>query len=382
MNIETPTSAMTDQDIRAAIGKAMVTHPGLCANGIYRMPLGRRRAYGEPLPDQFPEWQQQLATALDEVRQALTYLDECKPHKTFACSSYGLKHRAENLFLYGKWWDPEHRYPLPVTHRGYWTRHYVSNGSMICACIIRGIPLQMYDDGPNCDLALQEPKPCRRPHCPHWLPAETAKQICETCRAGVQPDPEAAPKLVQVPAVAPTTIPPRHMTVGVMDCEAINDILNHRHWGAMQWEGNRTLVLRPNAVLPTFPLAVGMRVDLWPWVLAQGLGLNVRAVNPVLQKAWDERDRVYMGLAAEPGEFCDQVDGWVADLVDPNIPRSAWSWGWAGYGSSMRNPRGNWTTSRVALPIVNTHSNQDPADLPEGWGPDWAFGLRHERGEP
>ena len=56
----------------------------------------------------FPESRRQLAAALDAVRQALTYLDECKSLSTFNlnCDSYGLKHRAENLHLPNSRWAP------------------------------------------------------------------------------------------------------------------------------------------------------------------------------------------------------------------------------------------------------------------------------------
>ena len=377
MNIAPP-AAMTDRDLQAAIKNAMADHPGLCHNGLYRMPLGNRRAYGAPRAAQFSEWRRELGERLEEVRQALTYLDECKSARTFTCDSYGLKHRAENLHLTETYWSPVRQYSLPVSHGGYWPQRFVSNGAMIAACLIRSFRFRLIDAGPNCELALQEPKPCRRPRCSRWLPAGTRAQICRPCREGVEPDPQAESSLDPQPGALPTPIQPRHKAVGVMDCEAINAILNHRHWGAMQLEGNRSLVLRPNAVLPAFPLPTGMQVAVWPWVLAKGLGINVRFVTSVLRKAWDEHDRVYMGLAGELSEFCEQVDGWVATLVDPNIPRPAWSWVWS--SGSMRDPRGNWSTSRSAFPIINTHPNQSPADLPEGWGPDWAFGLRHERG--
>ena len=99
---------------------------------------GQSQGVRDPLADQFPEWRRELGERLGEVRQALTYLDECKSARTFTRDSYGLKHRAENLHLIG----------------GYWPRHHVSNGSMIAACLIRGIRFRLIDAGPNCELAL------------------------------------------------------------------------------------------------------------------------------------------------------------------------------------------------------------------------------------
>ena len=360
MNIETPTTDMTDQDIRDAIEKAMADYPGLCADGMYRMPLGRRRRYGKPLVEQFPELQQQLTAALDEVRQALTYLDECKPHRTFTCGSSGLKHRAENQHLTGNW-APVRQYPLPITHQGYWPQSYVSNGSMICACIIRGILHCLIDDGPNCNLALQEPKPCRRPCCPHWLPAGTTKQICETCRAGVEPDTRAAPRLIPVPD-APLSAPTlRSQPKGIMDCAGINSVLSRKHWKTMLLHDNpecwkdpflkRTLV-EPH---PQFPLPTGVQVPVWPWVLAKGLGINVNSVNSVLNKAWDEFDMVRIENLSEIGEHCAQVDAWACTLVDPDLPRTAWSWHFM--SGSIRNQSGKWTSAQTYINI-NTHPDQ------------------------
>ena len=362
-----------EQDIEAAVARVLDDHPGLCADGLYAWPLRDRQEPGQPLAKKFPESRRQLAAALDAVRQALTYLDECKSLSTFNlnCDSYGLKHRAENLHLPNSRWAPVPR--LTCSHKGYWPQRYVSNGAMICACIIRGIPFRMIDGGPNCYLALQEPKPCRRANCPHWLPAGTAKRICKPCRDRVEPDSGAAPRLVQ---------DLRSQPEGIMDCAAINSSLSRRHWETMladhnphRWQ-NGSLLRRSGKLVepwPQFPLPPNVRVPLWPWVLAKGLGIDVKRVDRILHQAWDEFDLVRPDLPADIGQHCAQVDEWVCALVNPDLTRNAWSWRLI--SGSIRNESGAWSSAPNFVEI-NTYSGRTVTDDDSGWPASWAFGLR------
>ena len=112
---------------------------------------------------------------------------------------------------------------------------------------------------------------------------------------------------------------------------------------------------------------------MWPWVLAKGLGIDVKRVHRILHQAWDEFDLVRPDLPADIGQHCAQVDEWVCALVNPDLTRNAWSWRLM--SGSIRNESGTWSSAPNFVEI-NTYSGRTVTDDDSGWPASWAFGLR------